>query len=123
MTAFIAWSTWQNFDRDRNNTVKWLLREADALTRELENAMERAVILTRGPRITPEDLPSSILPDIQGENTSSSMEFSEIYLKEMERKMILKTLEETGGNRTRSSDILGISRRTLQLKLKKYGVN
>lgn len=91
--------------------------------RELENAMERAVILTRGPRITPEDLPASILPDIQGENTRSSMESSEISLKEMEKRMILKTLEETGGNRTRSSDILGISRRTLQLKLKKYGVN
>ena len=31
MTVFIAWSTWQNFDRDRHNAVKWLLREADAL--------------------------------------------------------------------------------------------
>jgi len=91
--------------------------------RELENAVERAVILTRGPRITPEDLPGSILPDIQGKSTPSSMEFSEISLKEMEKKMILKTLETTGGNRTQASDILGISRRTLQLKLKKYGVN
>jgi DNA-binding NtrC family response regulator len=41
----------------------------------------------------------------------------------MEKKMILKTLKETQGNRTKTSDILGISRRTLQLKLKKYGVN
>jgi two-component system response regulator HydG len=91
--------------------------------RELENAVERAVILTRGPRITPEDLPASILPDIQRKSTSFSMESSETSLKEMEKKMILKTLENTGGNRTRASDILGISRRTLQLKLKKYGVN
>jgi two-component system response regulator HydG len=44
-------------------------------------------------------------------------------LKEMEREMILRTLEETGGNRTRSAKILGISRRTLQLKLKDYGIN
>jgi two-component system response regulator HydG len=44
-------------------------------------------------------------------------------LKEMEREMILRTLEETGGNRTRSAVILGISRRTLQLKLKDYGIN
>ncbi|MFK5952622.1 MAG: ATP-binding protein [Desulfobacterium sp.] len=36
MTAFIAWSTWQNLDRDRNNAVKWLLREADALTHVME---------------------------------------------------------------------------------------
>jgi two-component system response regulator HydG len=41
----------------------------------------------------------------------------------MEREMILRTLEETGGNRTRSAKILGISRRTLQLKLKDYGIN
>ncbi len=31
MTVFIAWSTWQNLDKDRHNAVKWLLREADAL--------------------------------------------------------------------------------------------
>ncbi len=36
MSAFIAWSTWQNLDRDRNNAVKWLLREADALTHVME---------------------------------------------------------------------------------------
>jgi two-component system response regulator HydG len=41
----------------------------------------------------------------------------------MEREMILRTLEEAGGNRTRSAEILGISRRTLQLKLKEYGIN
>ena len=36
MTVFIAWSTWQNLDRDRNNAVKWLLREGDALTHVME---------------------------------------------------------------------------------------
>jgi len=36
MTAFIAWSTWQNLDRDRNNAVKWLLREADSFTHVME---------------------------------------------------------------------------------------
>jgi two-component system response regulator HydG len=37
--------------------------------------------------------------------------------------MILRTLEETGGNRTHAARSLGISRRTLQLKLKEYGIN
>jgi DNA-binding NtrC family response regulator len=37
--------------------------------------------------------------------------------------MILRTLEETEGNRTHAAKILGISRRTLQLKLKDYGIN
>jgi two-component system response regulator HydG len=35
----------------------------------------------------------------------------------------LKTLEDLGGNRTRTAEVLGISRRTLQLKLKGYGIN
>jgi two-component system response regulator HydG len=45
-------------------------------------------------------------------------------LKEVGKEMILRTLEETGGNRTHTVNILlGISRRTLQLKLKEYGIN
>jgi two-component system response regulator HydG len=44
-------------------------------------------------------------------------------LKEVEKEMILRTLAETGGNRTHAANILGISRRTLQLKLKEYGIN
>ncbi|MDX2499041.1 MAG: helix-turn-helix domain-containing protein, partial [Deltaproteobacteria bacterium] len=44
-------------------------------------------------------------------------------LKEVEKVMILRTLEEAGGNRTHAARILGISRRTLQLKLKEYGIN
>ena len=41
----------------------------------------------------------------------------------MERALIVKTLDETGGNRTRAAEILGINRRTLQNKLKEYGLN
>ncbi|MFO7750705.1 MAG: helix-turn-helix domain-containing protein [Desulfobacteraceae bacterium] len=37
--------------------------------------------------------------------------------------MIIRTLEETDQNRTRAAGILGISRRTLQLRLKEYGLN
>jgi len=37
--------------------------------------------------------------------------------------MIIRTLQETAGNRTHAANILGISRRTLQLKLKAYGIN
>jgi two-component system response regulator HydG len=40
----------------------------------------------------------------------------------MEKEMILATLEQTDQNRTRAAEILGISRRTLQLKLKAYGI-
>ena len=44
-------------------------------------------------------------------------------LAEMEKELIVKTLAETGGNRTRAAEILGINRRTLQNKLKEYGLN
>lgn len=44
-------------------------------------------------------------------------------LKEVEKQMIIKTLEENDGNRTHTAGLLGISRRTLQLKLKEYGIN
>ncbi len=90
--------------------------------RELENTVERAVILTRNERITPDDLPASFCE--KDAECAPEMDLAPgRSLKEMEQEMILKTLEETGGNRTKAADILGISRRTLQLKLKEYGVN
>jgi DNA-binding protein Fis len=46
-----------------------------------------------------------------------------ISLQEVERALILKTLEDTGGNRSRAAEILGINRRTLQNKLKEYEIN
>jgi len=41
----------------------------------------------------------------------------------MEKELIIKTLEDNEGNRTRTARILGITRRTLQLKLKEYGID
>lgn len=91
--------------------------------RELENVIERAVILMQGDMITPTDFPDAL-------NFKKNNREIPIYqiqdgktLKDVEREMIIKTLEKTGGNRTRTAEILGISRRALQLKIKKYGLN
>ncbi|GMQ79786.1 MAG: sigma-54-dependent response regulator transcription factor ZraR [Thermodesulfobacteriota bacterium] len=90
--------------------------------RELENMVERAVIMTRSDMITPEEFPDT-LRSLGHEEQSSNVDLSAgRSLKEVEREMILRTLEMTGGNRTHASRILGISRRTLQLKLKDYGI-
>jgi two-component system, NtrC family, response regulator HydG len=90
--------------------------------RELENAVERCVILSRNEMITPEHLPLAI-KSMETEDVDESDETGDGQsLKDVEKKMILRTLDETDGNRTRASEILGISRRTLQLKLKKYGI-
>jgi len=90
--------------------------------RELENCLERAVIMARGEVISPADLP----PHIQVSSRTKegqALDFpSGISLEAVERALILKTLEETGGNRSRAAEILGINRRTLLNKLKEYGM-
>jgi two-component system response regulator HydG len=91
--------------------------------RELENIIERAVIMARGEVITPLEFPND-LQKLDEELKTSHIDLSPgRSLKEVEKDMILRTLEETGGNRTHAARILGISRRTLQLKLKEYGIN
>jgi len=91
--------------------------------RELENVVERAVIMTRNDMISEAELPDGIKgPDDKEERGGFDVRPGR-SLKEMEREMIIRTLDGTDGNRTRAAEILGISRRTLQLKLKDYGIN
>jgi len=91
--------------------------------RELENSIERAVIMAREEMITPVDFPPQIQRlSEEGEKEGSAIPYG-MSLGEMERGLIVKTLAEMGGNRTRAAEILGINRRTLQNKLKEYGLN
>jgi len=91
--------------------------------RELENVIERAVIMSRGEVITPLEFPND-LQELDQELKNSQINLAPgRSLKEVEKEMILRTLEETGGNRTHAARILGITRRTLQLRLKDYGIN
>lgn len=91
--------------------------------REIENVVERAVIMARGEMITPAEFPD-ILQELDPEVKATYVNLSPgRTLKDVEKDMIIRTLEETGGNRTHAAKILGISRRTLQLKLKEYGIN
>jgi two-component system, NtrC family, response regulator HydG len=90
--------------------------------RELENCIERAVVISRGEIIAPADLPPQIQA-LSSEKEDSGVHFpSGISLQEVEKALILKTLEDTGGNRSRAAEVLGINRRTLQMKLKEYGM-
>ena len=101
-----------------------LLRHAwPGNVRELENVIERAVIMARGDMVGPEHFPSTLQDPDAGESPREPVLASGRSLKEVEKEMILKTLEDMGGNRTRTAETLGISRRTLQLKLKGYGIN
>lgn len=82
--------------------------------RELENVIERAVILSETELIMPGDISVPL--------TSAKTEGSFNSLDEVEKYHILKVLKETGWNQSRASQILGIDRKTLYLKLKKYDI-
>ena len=93
--------------------------------RELENAVEHATVLCEGSRITKDDLPLALhqagertapVPGAAGAVTSPQT------LEDMEKRFILSALEKTRGNQTRAARILGITRRTLGYRMKKYGI-
>jgi len=93
--------------------------------RELENIIQRAVLLARTDMIAPDDLFLEI-PDapVSAEGNVQSGGFSEDLLssplRDMEKKMIFHTLDKTGWNRTHAATLLGISVRTLRNKLNEY---
>jgi len=94
--------------------------------RELMNAVERAVVLSRSDYLGEADL-SPLFREPPVEEASSrngvAMESLEgLPLEEVEKATILKTLEQSGGNKSEAARRLGITRRTLHQKLKKYGV-
>ncbi len=80
--------------------------------RELENVIQRAVFLCRGNLIEVNDL---LLEDDVMCSTKSG------NLKEVEKKLILQTLKDVNGNKTKAAKILGISVRTIRNKLNEYG--
>ncbi len=86
--------------------------------RELENTIERLVLLSEG-KITLCDLPSQIRGG-EVACTPSTM-FDSMTLAQLERWHITRAIERAEGNRTRAAEMLGISRRTLQRKLKEWG--
>ncbi|MBU2622170.1 MAG: sigma-54 dependent transcriptional regulator, partial [Proteobacteria bacterium] len=89
--------------------------------RELMNAVERAVVLARSEYLDEDDLPDVIKRS--GDNQSIAWpEVADMPLEEIEKISILRTLEFLGGNKSETARRLGITRRTLHKKLKKYGV-
>lgn len=91
--------------------------------RELMNAIERAVVLSRSEYLDQEDLPM-VVKDEDSEGLGLSTESNvpgDLPLDEVEKATILKTLEACGGNKSEAARRLGITRKTLHKKLKKYG--
>jgi DNA-binding NtrC family response regulator len=83
--------------------------------RELENAIERAVVLSKGQNIGPENLPR---PIAQAEQTGRELSFPVgTPLEEIERRVIHATLSHTGGDKRLAAQLLGIATRTIYRKL------
>jgi DNA-binding NtrC family response regulator len=87
--------------------------------RELENLIERAVVLTRDDVIGPADLPLT-LQDATAEPAEPARLTAAV--EALERRRIREALAESDGVQTRAAETLGISERVLRYKLKKYGL-
>ncbi|KZL92917.1 transcriptional regulatory protein ZraR [Clostridium magnum DSM 2767] len=89
--------------------------------RELENFIERLVILNDGKTIKIADLPKEIL-----NNSSESTEFAipdeGINLDEVEKSLIVQALKKANNNRTKAAKLLGITRHTLLYRMEKYNI-
>ena len=89
--------------------------------RELENIIERAVVIVRGNVISIEDLPFREGMDVSAEDKKEDDGVLRRSMEELEKKMIVEALEKSGGHQSRAAVLLGISERMLRYKLKKYG--
>lgn len=89
--------------------------------RELQNALEHAEIMTASNEISVDDLPLYLQTREPTPSTiAASSSWDGMTLEQMERELIRKALERSGGNATKAADILGITRRTLGYRREKY---
>jgi two-component system NtrC family response regulator len=117
----------RHYSRENGKEIQNVSREAKDLllkydypgnVRELENIIERAVVISRGPVISSEDLPfNARMPFMDGKKRGSMKDSVEV----LEQSLIAEAMQEANNNQTRAAELLGISERMLRYKLKKYG--
>ena len=93
--------------------------------RELQNAIERAVILTDSDQVELDDLPADVAgrrEDRSGELSSGRMKLADV-VGQTERRLIVRALEKSGGKKVEAARLLGVSRPTLDKKIKDYGLD
>ncbi len=126
---FLASHFLQKFSEETHKNISHLSPEALEIliryswpgnVRELEHTIERAVIFSIHPMILPEDLPRKISEEPGG--LEVLIPEKPLSLRELEKRYVLKVLQETGGNKKKASEILGIDRVTLYRILEKEGL-
>ena len=90
--------------------------------RELENIIERAVVIAREAVISVEDLPFRDSMEEAASARKAEEGFLRGSIEELERNLIVEAMEKAGDHQSRAAELLGISERMLRYKLKKYGL-
>jgi DNA-binding NtrC family response regulator len=92
--------------------------------RELANAVQHMITFCRGNRITMDDLPPSLLAGERPESVEGRGEINlPLIVSNLERKWILSKLQECGWNKERASRMLGMTRRMLIDRIRKYNIS
>ncbi len=100
-------------------TLKWLQDKPwNGNVRELKNALQTGIILCRNGQIQPDDL--QLDNDISHQASSVETSFS---IEQSEKEAIIRALKQTNGVKKDAAELLGISRRAIQYKSKKYNLN
>ncbi|WP_457577320.1 sigma-54-dependent transcriptional regulator [Desulfomarina sp.] len=104
-----------------DSTLSWLTGLPwKGNVRELKNSLETAIILCKNNIITPQDFQLEIIFENSGENSQPESAFS---IKQSEKEAIIRALKQTGGVKKDAAELLGISRRAIQYKSKKYNID
>lgn len=106
------------------DTLKWLCEYSwPGNVRELKNALEAGVVLCRDGVLRPSDMLLSGLPEARGKMAAAvAADSSSLSLEESERNAILRALQQAGYVQKDAAQLLGISRRAIHYKIKKYGI-
>ena len=97
------------------NSYKW-----PGNIRELRNFCENLVVLNRGGDITPYDLDPRFFSDVSDNGPVSEIKAPSLSVEENEKRLLRNALLQSGGNRTKAAELMGVSRRTLHRKLVRW---
>jgi len=120
----------ENYSRENQKTIEGVSREArDQLmrydypgnVRELENIIERAVVISQDPLISTRDLPFQDCLGMENSGEADRSGSLQEAMEDLERRMIREALEQAESNQSQAARLLGLSERMLRYKLKKYG--